>query len=87
MVVLYSNHCPLCDRLKELLIELGEEYREENDVEIMTSLGIDRTPRLGVDVLTEEGEQHILLKYALALKWLNNPEERRSIEQRCLIDG
>lgn len=87
MVVLYSNHCPLCNRLKEVLNETNVEYQEVNDVDVMESLGIDRTPQLGVDITTDEGVEHVLLKYAKALQWLNNPESRERLEQECIING
>lgn len=64
MVVLYSNHCPLCNRLKEVLDESGIEYEEVNDIPTMEALGITRTPMLKVDTEPE------LLKYAAALKWV-----------------
>ena len=62
MVVLYSNHCPLCNRLKEVLDSAGVEYEEVNDIPTMVALGIDRTPMLKVD--------NELLKYPAALKWV-----------------
>lgn len=62
MVVLYSNHCPLCNRLKEVLDNAGVDYEEVNDIPTMEALGIDRTPMLKVD--------NELLKYAAALKWV-----------------
>ena len=87
MVVLYSNHCPLCNRLKEVLDNTKLDYEEVNDIDIMSSLGIDRTPQLGVDVDAEEGVKHVLLKYAKALKWLEDPTRRTELEQECLING
>ena len=87
MVVLYSNHCPLCNRLKEVLDEAKVDYAEVNDINIMDSLGIDRTPQLGVDVDTENGVSHILFKYATALKWVNNPDIREKLEQESIING
>ena len=62
MIVLYSNHCPLCNNLKEELDKNKITYTEENDVSKMIALGIDRTPRLGVD--------DKLLTYKEALQWL-----------------
>lgn len=87
MVVLYSNHCPLCNRLKEVLDEAKIDYKEENDLEVMDSLGIDRTPQLGVDIIVEEEERRILLKYPSALKWVNDPEYRTKLEQECIVNG
>jgi glutaredoxin-related protein len=66
MVVLYSNHCPLCNRLKEVLDNAGVLYEEVNDIATMEALGIDRTPMLRVDTETEPE----MLKYAAALKWV-----------------
>ena len=87
MVVLYSNHCPLCNRLKEVLDSAKVDYEEVNDIDVMDSLGIDRTPQLGVNVDTDEGTQHVLLKYAKALKWLEDPALRTKLEQECLTNG
>jgi predicted DCC family thiol-disulfide oxidoreductase YuxK len=66
MVVLYSNHCPLCNRLKEVLDKAEIIYGEVNDIATMEALGIDRLPMLRVD--TESGPE--MLKYAAALKWV-----------------
>jgi predicted DCC family thiol-disulfide oxidoreductase YuxK len=87
MVVLYSNHCPLCNRLKEVLDKAKVDYEEVNDIDVMDSLGIDRTPQLGVDVNTDEEVRHILLKYATALKWVSNPDMREKLEQECIVNG
>lgn len=67
MVVLYTNHCPLCDNLKDLLKSKKIEFEEETSVEKMIELGLDGSPmpRLGVPT-----EDHILT-YKEALKWLN----------------
>ena len=65
MVVLYTNHCPLCNRLKEVLDEANVGYVEETDIEKMINLGISRTPMLRI---SEDSE---LLTYKDALNWLN----------------
>lgn len=65
MTVLYTNHCPLCNALKEKLDAEHIDYIEETNIETMLSLGIDRTPMLRVD-----GSDN-LLTYKDALKWLN----------------
>lgn len=65
MVVLYTNHCPLCNRLKEVLDEANVEYVEETNIEKMINLGISRTPMLRI---SEDSE---LLTYKDALNWLN----------------
>ena len=70
MVVLYTNHCPQCSALKDMLIKKNIDFEEETDVEKMVELGLHTAPmpRLGVP-----GKQNILT-YKEALKWLN--EER-----------
>ena len=73
MVVLYSNHCPRCNCLKELLDKAGVSYEEENDISVMEALGIDRTPMLKV----EDGDTQELLKYPAAIKWVANYEKQR----------
>ena len=75
MVVLYSNHCPLCMRLKEILDDAKIDYDEVNDITVMTALGIDRTPKLGVD----EADQQVLLKYKDALEWVEKHKDQRGI--------
>lgn len=87
MVILYSNHCPLCNRLKEVLDGAKIDYKEENDLAVMDSLGIDRTPQLGVDIIVEGEERRILLKYPSALKWVNDPEYQAKLEQECTVNG
>ena len=62
MIVLYSNHCPLCNALKDQLDAKKITYTEENDINKMIELGIVRTPMLGVD--------DKLLTYKEALQWL-----------------
>ena len=64
MVVLYTNHCPLCNYLKDLLDNKHIEYQEVTDIDYMLSLGITKTPMLQVD----NGE---LMKYKQALDWVN----------------
>lgn len=67
MVVLYTNHCPLCDNLKDMLKSAKIDFVEETNVEKMIELGLANSPmpRLGVD-----DEDHILT-YKEALGWLN----------------
>ncbi len=63
MVVLYSNHCPLCNNLKEELDAHHIEYKEVNDIDLMLSLGITKTPILEV-------APGVFLKYKDALEWI-----------------
>ena len=67
MVVLYTNHCPLCNGLKSMLDANKIEYTEETDIDKMISLGLGNSPmpRLGVP-----GEDHILT-YKEAIQWIN----------------
>ena len=81
MVVLYSNHCPLCNRLKEVLEDARVDFEEVNDISAMTALGIERTPMLGVDDIAEPDRQLVLLKYGDALKWVERHKEQ------CGING
>lgn len=64
MVVLYTNHCPLCNALKDALNKQNVLFTEETDVNKMLSLGITRTPMLGVP------DRESLLSYKEALQWL-----------------
>lgn len=65
-ITLYSTGCPKCIVLKKKLTEKNIEYTENNDIETMTSLGIDQVP-----VLSVGGE---LLQFADANKWINERE-------------
>lgn len=64
MNVLYTNHCPLCNALKEQLDAKKIEYVEETDLETMLNLGITRTPMMHVDGYPQ------LLNYKDSLKWV-----------------
>lgn len=64
--VLYSNGCPNCRALKQMLDNKGVHYTEENSVEKMVSLGLQRVPVLSVD-----GE---LLEYRKATEFVHNLE-------------
>ena len=67
MVVLYTNHCPLCNALQDLLETNNISYEEETDIEKMISLGLaDKPmPRLRVP----DSEQ--ILTYKEAIQWIN----------------
>lgn len=64
MIVIYTNHCPLCNALEDLLNENNIEYEEETDVDAMLAMGIDRTPMLKVD------DDLPPLTYKEALNWI-----------------
>lgn len=64
MNVLYTNHCPLCNALKEQLDAKKIEYVEETDLETMLNLGITRTPMMHIDGYFQ------LLNYKDSLKWV-----------------
>lgn len=65
-IILYSTGCPKCNVLKKKLAEKQIEYTENNNVEVMASLGIDQVP-----VLSVGGE---LLGFTEATKWINEGE-------------
>ena len=48
-VILYSNNCPNCKKLKMLLDSRRISYTENNSVEEMIELGFTKTPVLSVD--------------------------------------
>ena len=64
MIKLYTNHCPLCNYLKDLLDSKKISYEEVTDEQFMLSIGISRTPMLDPG----SGE---LLTYKDALNWVN----------------
>ena len=66
MITLYTTHCPKCRVLETKLNKKGIEYRENTDIDYMSSLGIMSVPVLEVD-----GE---LLDFTTANNWINNKE-------------
>ena len=48
-MTLYTNHCPLCKRLKEMLDEKNISYSVVENVDEMIKMGITKTPMLEVD--------------------------------------
>ena len=62
-IILYSTGCPKCNILKKKLAEKKIPYIENNNVEEMTSLGIDFVP-----VLYVNGE---MLQFKEANDWVN----------------
>lgn len=62
-IILYSTGCPKCNILKKKLAEKSIPYIENNNVEEMTSLGIDYIP-----VLLVNGK---MLQFKEANDWIN----------------
>lgn len=48
-VILYSNHCPKCNILKQKLKKARIKFEEINDVDLMISKGFSTVPLLEVD--------------------------------------
>lgn len=65
-VILYSTGCPKCNVLKKKLNDKNINFTENNDIDIMTSLGIEQVPVLSVD-----GE---LMDFSQANTWVNERE-------------
>lgn len=61
-IILYSNHCPLCNVLQSQLVSKNLEFDEFNDIDEMIKKGMSHMPMLEVD-----GE---LLNYSDALAWV-----------------
>lgn len=49
MIVLYSNHCPKCDIVKDKLNAKKIEYTLVDDEHVLTDKGFDLMPVLEVD--------------------------------------
>jgi glutaredoxin len=64
MIILYTNHCPACDHLKELLEEKKIQYKEVDDEQFLVSHNLIHMPQLGID-------DNTILKYKDALNWVN----------------
>lgn len=61
-VIFFSTHCPKCSALEMLLKKKNIEYKENNNVQEMLSLGLQSAPGLMVD-----GK---VMSYPEALKWV-----------------
>lgn len=66
MMVLYSNNCPNCRIIKQMLDAKHIEYTENNSVDDMIALGINNVP-----VLQVENE---LLLFNEAIQYIRNME-------------
>lgn len=65
-VTLYSTHCPRCNIIEKKLKSRNVEYKEVNDVEVMSGKGITMVPMLEVD-----GN---IMDFKSANDWLNSLE-------------
>ena len=63
-IVLYSTGCPKCEVLKKKLAEKGIQYKVNESVEEMLSLGIEQVPVLKIN--------EKLLSFSAAVKWIND---------------
>ena len=66
-VILYSTHCPRCNVLEAKLKQKNIPFVENNDVDEMSSLGLQSAPALCVD--------GIILDFAQAIEWIRHWEE------------
>ena len=64
MIVLYTNHCPKCEILKQKLDSKGIEYKVSEDLSILKDLGISYVPVIE----TEEGD---LLDFSKSIAFVN----------------
>ena len=67
MIILYTNHCPLCNALKDKLNEKKIDYVEETDVNKMIELGLANSPMPRLKV----PDSDTILTYKEALQWIN----------------
>lgn len=61
-IVLFSNNCPRCKILKAKLEQSNIEFKENNDVELMTQKGFTTVPMLEVD--------GVIYNFKEAVKWI-----------------
>lgn len=61
-IVLFSNNCPRCKILKTKLEQSNIEFKENNDVELMTQRGFTTVPMLEVD--------GVIYNFKEAVKWI-----------------
>ena len=65
MIVFYTTGCPKCKILKTKLDAKGISYEICEDTSVMESKGIEAVPVL-------ELENHELLQFGEAIKWVNS---------------
>lgn len=61
-IILYTIGCPMCNILKEMLVQNKMSFEENNDRDYMISLGFTHLPVLEVD-----GER---MESSEAIKWV-----------------
>ena len=61
-VILYSNHCPCCEVIRQQLTACRIPHEVVTDTQLMLDLGMTHLPMLRV------GEE--LMNYPAALRWL-----------------
>ena len=62
-VILYTNHCTMCNALKDALDAANIQYVEFTDVDKMLEMGMSRMPQLQISADT-------ILTYKQAIEWL-----------------
>ena len=68
MIILYSNGCEKCIKLKSKLDETGLRYVEINDVQVMLEKGFTKVP-----MLVSDGVEY---GYFEAIQYIKNYKER-----------
>lgn len=63
-IILYSNGCPRCKILEQKLKEKKITFNKIDDINEMTSLGLDSVPWIKIN-----GN---MMNFADSLNWLNN---------------
>ena len=66
-IVLFSNNCPRCKILKAKLEQSNIEFKENNDVELMTQKGFTTVPMLEVD--------GVIYNFKEAVDWIKERNE------------
>ena len=61
-IIFHSSHCPRCLILEKKLKEKGIMYKENNDIDIMLSKGLETAPALEID--------GVMKSYKEAVEWL-----------------
>lgn len=62
-IVLYTNHCPKCEILKEKLNSVGFDYDIEDNVETLHDMGFTHMPMLKID--------DMILSYKQAFEYID----------------
>lgn len=66
-IILYSNHCPRCEDIKNFLVLANVDFKIEDDNDKMIAMGLNQMPILEINGVRKN--------YINAIKWLKEREK------------